>query len=353
VDFTLDPTAQTVSDVIDSVLERHETVWDAALTGPGGFETPLWSALVGSGLLALPLPEEQGGDDVAVGGLIPVPTALGRAGAITPAIGTLVAGLAPLARRDPDVAADLGAKVQAGGWLAVAINEPGAPMTSTPHTAVSGGRLSGVKTGVLHAEGASALLVAADAGVVVVSPDADGVTITRTTSSSGWGEYTVEFSAVPVTVLIDGDPGWLTRHHALGIAAYADGLIAGAMKLTATHVSERIQFDKPIGTFQAVQQQLADIYVVARSMTLATTSAGWRLTEGLDAQSDLALAGYWLAQEIPATMRTMVHLHGGVGVDLTYPLHRYFSIAKDLARLVGGPTDRLDALAEQIEAGAH
>lgn len=352
MDFTPDSTAQTVNDVMDSVLGRHESVWDAALADVGGFETALWASFSDAGLLALPLPEDQGGDDVAVGDLIPIPTALGHAAAITPAIGTLIAGLAPLATKAPVLAADLGVKVQAGGWLATAINEPGAALTSTPHTSVSGGKLSGTKTGVLHAEGATAILVAADAGVVVVPADAPGVRITRTTSSSGWGEYTVEFAEVDAANLIDGDPCWLAQHHSLGIAAYADGLVAGAMKLTATHVSERIQFDKPIGTFQAVQQQLADIYVVARSMTLATTSAGWRLTEGLDAGTDLALSGYWLAQEIPATMRTMVHLHGGVGVDLTYPLHRYFSIAKDLARLVGGPTGRLDALAEQVEAGA-
>ena len=352
MDFTRDSTAETVSDVIDSVLQRHESIWDAALAGVGGFETSLWASLAESGLLALPLTEASGGDDVAVGGLMPIPTALGHAAAVTPAIGTLIAGLAPLAQRAPELAAELGAKVQAGGWLATAVNEPGAALTDTPHTSVSGGTLSGIKTGVLHAEGASAILVSADVGVVVVPADAPGVRITRTTSSSGWGEYAVEFTDVAADAIIDGDPSWLQQHHSLGLAAYADGLIAGAMKLTATHVSERIQFDKPIGTFQAVQQQLADIYVVARSMTLATTSAGWRLTEGLDAGTDLALSGYWLAQEIPATMRTMIHLHGGVGVDLTYPLHRYFSIAKDLARLVGGPTGRLDALAQQVEAGA-
>lgn len=352
MDFTLDSAAQTVSDVMGSVLERHEAAWDADLTDRGGFETTLWSALGGGGVLALPLPESQGGDDVGVDGLIPVATSLGRSAAVTPAIGTLISGLAPLATRAPEAAATLGAAVQAGGWLAAAINEPGAAMTVTPHTSVSGGKLTGTKTGVLHADGASALIVATDAGVAIVSADAPGVTVVRTTSSSGWGEYTVEFDNVPVETVVEGDPDWLIAHHALGIAAYADGLVAGAMNLTATHVTERVQFDKPLGTFQAVQQQLADIYVVARSMTLATTAAGWRLSEGLDAGTDLAVATYWLAQEIPATMRTMVHLHGGIGVDLTYPLHRYFSIAKDLARLVGGPTSRLDALAEQVEAGA-
>ena len=54
-----------------------------------------------------------------------------------------------------------------------------------------------------------------------------------------------------------------------------------------------------------------------------------------------------------ATMRTMTHLHGGVGVDITYPLHRYFSIAKDLARLAGGATQRLDELADVRDLATH
>ena len=132
------------------------------------------------------------------------------------------------------------------------------------------------------------------------------------------------------------DSAVLRDQYRLALARYADGLIDGATRLTAGHVSTREQFGKPIALFQAVSQQLADIYVIGRGMELATTAAGWRLSQGLDAGRDLTIATYWLAAEILATMRTMTHLHGGIGVDLTYPLHRYFSVAKDLARLVGG-----------------
>ena len=137
------------------------------------------------------------------------------------------------------------------------------------------------------------------------------------------------------------------------LSAYADGVRAGARPIPARHAKRREQFGKPIATFQAVTQQLADIYVIGRSMNLAVTSAVWRMSEGLDADRDLSIAAYWLAAEMPSTLRTMTHLHGGVGVDITYPLHRYASIVKDLARLVGGPTARLDELAESSMLAAE
>ena len=54
------------------------------------------------------------------------------------------------------------------------------------------------------------------------------------------------------------------------------------------------------------------------------------------------MAAYWLAAEAPAALQVLHHLHGGLGVDVTYPLHRYYSAAKDLVRLVGGASYRLD-----------
>ena len=62
---------------------------------------------------------------------------------------------------------------------------------------------------------------------------------------------------------------------------------------------------------------------------------------------DLAVAAYWLAAELPKALQSCHHLHGGLGVDITYPLHRYYAQAKDLARLVGGAGYRLDRLAER------
>jgi len=120
--------------------------------------------------------------------------------------------------------------------------------------------------------------------------------------------------------------------------------MSAAVELTAEHLRTRRQFGKPLATFQAVAQQIADVYVVARTTNLAATSTAWRLDNGLDTGDDADIAAYWLAAELPKALQVCHHLHGGLGVDITYPLHRYYSQAKDLARLVGGASARLDAI---------
>lgn len=347
MDFTPDPTAVAVADVAGDVLRRHEAVWDDRFDRAGGFEDNLWSAMGEAGMTVLPLPESRGGDGVGILDLAPLLRSLGESAGVTPALGTMVA---EVAAGDTAAAGTIAEIVSAGGHVAVAVSEPGAALTASPQTSVVDGKVTGTKTGVLHAETAGAIVVTTDKGAVLVPVDAAGVTLQRTPTSSGWGEYTVTFADVPVDVeaatLAQGSRA-LRDLYRYALSAYADGLVSGATRITADHVTQREQFGKPIGTFQAVSQQIADIYVIGRSMNLAVTAAGWRLAEGLDADRDLALATWWLASELPTTVRTMTHLHGGVGVDITYPLHRYFSVVKDLARLVGGPTARLDELAEQ------
>jgi alkylation response protein AidB-like acyl-CoA dehydrogenase len=108
-------------------------------------------------------------------------------------------------------------------------------------------------------------------------------------------------------------------------------------------VRTREQFGKPLATFQAVAQQIADVYVTARTLHLAALAACWRLDE-----SDVDVATYWLAAEAPAALHTCHHLHGGLGVDAGYPLHRYYAATKDLIRLIGGVEHRLGRLGARI-----
>jgi alkylation response protein AidB-like acyl-CoA dehydrogenase len=75
---------------------------------------------------------------------------------------------------------------------------------------------------------------------------------------------------------------------------------------------------------------------------LAATSVIWRLSEGRDADADLDVLGYWLTSQAPPNMQTCHHLHGGMGMDITYPMDRYYSTIKDLTRLLGGPAHRLE-----------
>ncbi|MGH3449655.1 MAG: acyl-CoA dehydrogenase family protein, partial [Haloechinothrix sp.] len=215
--------------------------------------------------------------------------------------------------------------------------------------------ISGVKASVPHAAQARCILVPAavpgGSAIFLVDPAADGVSLTRTPSATGSPEYTLTLDGVAVDddAVLGRDTGGdtvrtLWDFAQAGATALGDGALAGALELTTTHLRTRHQFGKPLATFQAVAQQIADVYVASRTVHLAATSAVWRLGAGLDATEDLDLAAYWLAAEALPAVRSCHHLHGGLGVDVTYPLHRYYSTIKDLARFVGGAGHRLEAL---------
>ena len=195
-----------------------------------------------------------------------------------------------------------------------------------------------------YADVAAAILVPTASGVFAVAPQSPGVTLTKTPTSAGAPEFAVRFADTRASAFVTSDLPMLHRYAIASMGALADGLLRGATDLTARHLATRHQFGKPLATFQAVAQEIADVYVTSRTLHVAALSAAWRLAEGLDADSDLDVLAYWIAEEVPQAMRTCHHLHGGIGVDVTYPMHRYSSQCKDLVRALGGPAHRLDLL---------
>ncbi|BBZ50780.1 acyl-CoA dehydrogenase FadE28 [Mycobacterium heidelbergense] len=337
MDFTLTATQQAVADVVTSVLDRELS----------------WDALVSGGVTALPVPERLGGDGVGLPEVATVLTEVGRHGAITPALATLGLGVVTLLDLASEEQQDrFLAGVAKGGVLTAALNEPGAALPDRPSTTLANGRLSGTKIGVAYAEQADWMVVTADGAVVVVSPKADGVRLVRTPTSNGSDEYTVTFSgvAVPDSDVLAGAAHRVNQLALAAIGAYADGLVAGALRLTADYVANRKQFGKPLSTFQTVAAQLSEVYIASRTIDLAAKSVVWRLTEGRDADDDLDVLGYWVASQAPPAMQTCHHLHGGMGMDITYPMHRYYSTIKDLTRLLGGPSLRLDLVGAQCSS---
>jgi hypothetical protein len=175
-------------------------------------------------------------------------------------------------------------------------------------------------------------------GVFLISPRGPGVELTQTPSSSGAPEYAVRLDRAPVEGMLGG-PDCARDLYQLAVAgacALADGVVAGALALTRDHVASREQFGRPLAAFQAVSQQIADVYIASRTMHLAAQAACWRLGEGLDAAADLEVARYWCAEQATRSVRLCHHLHGGIGMDVTYPLHRFSSLAADLTRYLGG-----------------
>ncbi|OBA58577.1 acyl-CoA dehydrogenase [Mycobacterium sp. 1100029.7] len=335
MDFDLTATQHAVADVATSVLERDLG----------------WDALVGGGVTALAVPERLGGDGVGLPEVATVLTEVGRHGAITPVLATLGFGVLPLLDLASEEQQDrFLAGVPKGGVLTAALNEPGTALPDRPATTFADGRLSGTKVGVAYAEQADWIIVTADNAVVVVSPKTDGVEVVRTPTSNGSDEYTVTFAAVavPDTNVLDGATARRVNELALAaVGAFTDGLVAGALRLTADYVAGRKQFGKPLSTFQTVAAQLAEVYIASRTIDLAAKSVVWRLSEGRHADDDLDVLGYWITSQAPPVMQICHHLHGGMGMDITYPMHRYYSTIKDLSRLLGGPSHRLDLVGAQ------
>ncbi|MCV7314473.1 acyl-CoA/acyl-ACP dehydrogenase [Mycolicibacillus parakoreensis] len=334
MDFTPEPEQQAVADVVTSVLGRDNS----------------WQALVSGGVTALAVPERLGGDGVGLPEVATALTEIGRHGTVSPALATLGLGLVPLldlasaSQQDRYLAG-----VGAGAVLTAALNEPAASLPETPSTTLSGHRLSGTKIGVPYAETADWMLVTTDNGVVVVSPTADGVQLTKTPAANHSDEYTVVFTDVAVAdedVLAGASVHRVNQLALAMIGAFASGLVAGALRLTADYVGTREQFGRPLSTFQTVAAQLSEVYIVSRTVTLAATSVVWRLANDLgdDAltEGDLGVLGYWITSQAPPMMQICHHLHGGMGMDIDYPMDRYYSTVKDLSRLLGGTSYRLD-----------
>ncbi|MDT5209111.1 MAG: 3-oxo-4-pregnene-20-carboxyl-CoA dehydrogenase alpha subunit [Mycobacterium sp.] len=336
MDFTPDPEQQAVADVVTSVLDRDNS----------------WDALVAGGATAFAVPERLGGDGLGLSEVATALTEIGRHGTIGPALATLGLGTVVLLDLASDGQQDRYlAGVAKGSVLTAALNEPGAPLPDRPATTFAGGKLNGTKVAVPYAGQAEWIVVTADSAVVVVSPKADGVQLTKTPTSNGGDEYTVRFSDAEADgVLEDAKVHRVNQLALAAIGSFASGLVAGALRLTADYVASRHQFGKPLSTFQTVAAQLAEVYIASRTLTLAATSVVWRLSEGRDADDDLDVLGYWLASQAPPVMQICHHLHGGMGMDIDYPMDRYYSTIKDLARLVGGPSHRLDLVGAQCSS---
>jgi 3-oxo-4-pregnene-20-carboxyl-CoA dehydrogenase alpha subunit len=369
MDFTLDETQQAVA------LLAAEVLGQARPPGPpaDGFDAALWKEMGRAGLLSLALPAWLGGDGLGVLDVAVALTEVGRRAASVPALATLVLGVLPVVRwGDRNLQQALLAGVAAGDTvLTAAVREPSGVMPAWPATTATlrrtSGTVSGVKIGVPYAAAADWILVPASleaggTGVVVVKASAEGVSWQRTHSSSGEPEYTLRLDQAPVADLLGSAKGQgevagaraaedLYQLAVAGACCLADGALAGALALTTAHVAAREQFGRPLATFQAVAQHIADVYITSRTLHLAALSACWRMHTGRDAGNDLDVAGYWLAGRAPEALRTCHHLHGGIGMDVTYPLHRYSSLVKDLVRSVGGADYRLDRLADRACAG--
>jgi hypothetical protein len=364
MDFAFDQTQREIAGLAAHILDR------------AGEQTAdqVWRAIVDGGLLGLALPERWGGDGLGLAEAAVVLTEVGRRALPAPVLATLALGALPLARHGTEQQQEqfLPRVVKEGLVLTAALHERSQPFPARPRTIArrEGDVLvvTGSKVMVPYADRADRVLVPVTVpdegvGLLIVDPRAAGVRVSAAPPAGPEPHHglTLDRVMVPAADLVggridgrvdgraDGTLGSdLYRLAQVAAALAADGLLAGALALTVEHITQRQQFGRPLATLQAVAQQIADVYVASRTLHLAAWSACWRLAEGREPGADPAVAAYWVAEQLRPALAVCHHLHGGLGLDRSYPLHRFSAAAADLARLVGGPERGLELLGDEL-----
>jgi 3-oxocholest-4-en-26-oyl-CoA dehydrogenase beta subunit len=361
MDFTTTEAADDLGGLARTITEsvctaEHQRELDGLGVAGGRFDRDLWGKLIEADILSTATPESLGGGGFGVLEQVVVLVALGRQLAAVPYLESVVLGAGALAKFGSESLQQEWAMTAINGEkiLAVALDgEMGqGPVQAT--TSSEGYRLTGSRTQVGYGPVADAFLVPAetDSGtkVFLIAKDDPGVTVSALDTTGHGSVAHLEMQGVEAARVVGGDEAvaWLTTHGTLGRSAYQLGVLERALELTSEYAREREQFDRPIGSFQAVSSRLADGYIDVKGLRLTVTQAAWRLSEDLPADIEVSTAAFWAADAGHRVAHTTVHVHGGVGIDLDHPVHRYFLAAKQMEFAVGSATGQLLRIGREL-----
>ena len=370
MDFTTTEAADDLGGLVRTITEsvctpEHQRDLDALDLGApparragGRFDRELWGKLIDADILSAAAPEALGGAGFGVLEQVAVLHALGRQLAAVPYLESAVLAAGALAKFGSDCLRQEWAVRAINGQKVLSVALDG-EMGQGPVQATAGSdgyKLTGSRTQVAYGPVADAFLVPAetDSGTTVflVAAGDAGVTVSALDTTGHGSVAHLELQGVEVDAsrVVGGDDvvAWLTTHGTLGRSAFQLGVLERALELTSGYAREREQFDRPIGSFQAVSSRLADGYIDVKGLRLTLTQAAWRLSEDLPAEVEVGTAAFWAADAGHRVAHTTVHVHGGVGIDLDHPVHRYFLAAKQTEFAVGGATGQLLRIGREL-----
>ncbi|MBK5308000.1 MAG: acyl-CoA/acyl-ACP dehydrogenase [Frankiaceae bacterium] len=371
MDFTTTEDQQALVGLATQILSEQATPKRLAELEESGewYDAVLWSHLAEAGIAGAALAEDVGGGGMGFTELALVLEQIGAHVAPVPLFETVLCAALPIdvfgtpeqrTRDLPDV-------VAGRATLTAALTESGRDDAYRPLTTAAadgdGFRISGVKSCVPFPPSVRRILVpatTADGRVVValVEPAARGVTMRRQIATNGQPQVELELADVAVSAAdVLGGPdrgeeilGWILDRAATGLAAMALGVSGRALIMSAHYTTGREQFGRAIATFQAVGHRLADAYIDVEAMRLTTLQAVWLLDSGLAGRDEATVAKWWASEGGHRVAHAAQHVHGGVGVDVEYPLSRYFRWSKQLELSLGGATAQLLRLGASLAA---
>ncbi len=327
----------------------------------------LWQALADADLLGLAVPESEGGAGQGLMELCLLLESQGNAVAPVPLWATLVLGALPIAH--------FGSEAQRARWLpgvvsgdvilTAALTGSAASPTSSPAVRATaqgeGWVLEGTELAVPQAHLADRIVVparTAEGGVVLVLvvPAAPGVSLEHAVTTNREIHPHLHLAGVTVgadDVLVGADVGRSTLDFLLVAAiitlcALQVGVCEAALTQTAAYLNGRHQFGRPLSTFQGTMLRAADAAIDIEAMRVTWQNAAWRFDTGRDAADAARVAKWQAAERGQRTVHATQHLHGGMGADITYPIHRYFLWGKQIELVLGGPSAQLARLGADI-----
>ncbi len=369
MNFALTEEQRAIQELAARIFQDHVTPkrLHEVEHGPEGIDRALWQRLAEAHALGIPLPESCGGSDLGVFEFCLLLEEAGRSLAPVPLLPAIVSAALPIARFGMAAQRDkyLPSLVAGKTLLTAALGDGSAiGPHGTPTSARRAGatwRIDGEKDCVPIGALADRILLPArvggtEIGIFLVDPHTPGVTCEAQPVTNRQASARVRLSdvSVPGDDML-GTPAegtrilqWIEQRTALGACALQLGVAEQAVRLTAEYTSTRKQFGRPIATFQGVALRAADAYIDVEAMRSVFWEAAWRVGADLPAGPEVAAAAWWACTAGQRVVHTAQHLHGGIGADVEYPIHRYFLWAKQLELTLGGAARQLAQLGTQL-----
>jgi len=364
MDFSYSEEQQAIFDLAAQILqngasqERLREIEDAE--GPR-FDRELWERFGEAGLVGVGIPEAYDGGGLGFLEIAGVMEHIGRTTAPIPFFETAVLGACAIAEFGSEaMKRAVLTEVAAGNRiLTAALLEAETPIEA-PRTRAQrergGWRIDGAKAFVPAAEIADQILVptTTDEGptVFLVDRRSIGLSLEPLATTSGMPEAMMILDGVRVeedAVLGEVGQGeeivsFIDLRANAALCNLALGVCEAALELTAEYSKTRKQFDQPIAMFQSVSHREADAYIDTQAVRLSALEVAWRIAAGRDASEEVAIAKHYASDSGYRVTFSAQHIHGGIGVDREYPVHRYYVYARHLELMLGGSTHQLRRL---------
>lgn len=368
MDFTFTEEQETVAKVARQLFEHRATPEHLAELEAGEvrYDAGLWRELASADLLGISLPESVGGSGHGFLELALLLAEVGWSVAPAPVYATLLLGADTIARYGDDAQRQryLPPVIDGSSLLTAGLAEPGRSDPTAPATTArrdgDSWRLDGAKELVSAAQLADTILIPAvvedgDIAVFLVDADTDGVEIQPVVTTNGEPHADVVLDGAGVTGRLAGSgPEILESLYAralVGLCAIQLGVTERALRMAASYTAEREQFGRPIGSFQAVQQRMADAFIDVEAIRWTMWQAAWLLEQGGPPGRQAAIAKFWAAEAGSRVAATAQQVHGGIGIDTTYLLFRYFLWAKHNELTLGSASAQLARLGATYVGG--